>query len=236
MTTTISQTRRLAPPPPLVCERRPRTPSAPRATTTRIPNTHQGAMRAISRPISRVIQNESACRGTCVIASYIAAVGSALMAVVAFGVAWVAYGTWKSGRDALRAGRYIDTYLRTQGDSETRVRGHYRVVRKADPSWSQLFRRTLSLWAERHLGRWGFGCRVPGRPARPACRLTDAASFFLPAADRARYAAEYRSELWDLARAGAGCLRQLLYALRQFRAAVPMAFALRSPRRKGAAS
>jgi hypothetical protein len=80
--------------------------------------------------------------------------------------------------------------------------------------------------------------RNPGtaaRPAWPANGLAGVASLLLPIADRARYSEEYRSELWDLAQAGAGRIRQLLYALRQIRNARPTSSALRSPRRKSSA-
>ncbi len=68
-----------------------------------------------------------------------------------------------------------------------------------------------------------------------AAGLLTAASRLLPAGDRARYAEEYRSELWDLAQGGAGRLGQLWYALRQLRSVLPMSLALRSPRRRSAA-
>jgi hypothetical protein len=68
-----------------------------------------------------------------------------------------------------------------------------------------------------------------------AAGLLTAAAGLLPAADRARYGEEYRSELWDLARSGAGRLQQLGYALRQLRRALPAGLALRSPRRSSAA-
>lgn len=67
-----------------------------------------------------------------------------------------------------------------------------------------------------------------------AAHLVTAAARLLPAADRNRYAEEFQSELWDLAQARAGRLRQLQYALHQLLCAFPMGFALRSPRRKGA--
>lgn len=73
------------------------------------------------------------------------------------------------------------------------------------------------------------------RVARSAVRLLTAAACLLPAAGRARYAEEYRSELWELAQSGAGRLRQLRYALRQLFNVRRMGFALRSPRRRGAA-
>lgn len=62
-----------------------------------------------------------------------------------------------------------------------------------------------------------------------------AAVRLLPAADRARYAEEYRSELWDLARSGAGWLRQLDYAMRQLLRILPMCCVLQSPRRRSPA-
>lgn len=68
-----------------------------------------------------------------------------------------------------------------------------------------------------------------------AASLLAAAVRLLPAADRARYAEEYLSELWDLAQSGARRRRQLGYALRQFRSAPLLGFALRFPRRRGAA-
>ena len=43
---------------------------------------------------------------------------------------------------------------------------------------------------------------------------------------------EFRSELRDLARSGAGRVQKLRYALRQLRSVLPMRLALRSPRRK----
>ena len=72
------------------------------------------------------------------------------------------------------------------------------------------------------------------RVAPRAADLLAAAVRLLPTADRARYAEEYRSELWDLAQSGAGRLRQLWYALRQLRRVLPMSAELRSPRRRGA--
>jgi hypothetical protein len=68
-----------------------------------------------------------------------------------------------------------------------------------------------------------------------ATGLMAAAVRLLPAADRGRYAAEYLSELWDLAQFGAGRLGQLRYAFRQLVRALPMRLALRAPRRRSAA-
>lgn len=62
-----------------------------------------------------------------------------------------------------------------------------------------------------------------------------AAVRLLPPADRARYAEEYRSELWDLAQSGAGWLRQLGYAMRQLLRILPMCCVLRSPRHRSPA-
>jgi DNA-binding CsgD family transcriptional regulator len=67
---------------------------------------------------------------------------------------------------------------------------------------------------------------------RSADGLLAAGAGLLPASDRARYAEEYRSELWDLAQAGAGRIKQLRYALCQLRNAFSMSVTLRSPRRR----
>jgi hypothetical protein len=77
------------------------------------------------------------------------------------------------------------------------------------------------------------GKRVQARPvALSARRLAVAAAWLLPAGDRARYGDEYRSELWDLAHAGAGRRQQVGYAFRQFVRAVPMRQAVLAPRGK----
>ena len=78
------------------------------------------------------------------------------------------------------------------------------------------------------------GLRAAGVVPSAAGLLTFAARL-LPTADRARYGEEYQSELWDLARSGAGRLRQLGYGLRQLRRALAAGFALRSARRGSAA-
>ena len=78
------------------------------------------------------------------------------------------------------------------------------------------------------------GRRAAGVVPSAAGLLTFAARL-LPTADRARYGEEYQSELWDLARSGAGRLRQLGYGLRQLRQALAAGFALRSARRGSAA-
>lgn len=71
--------------------------------------------------------------------------------------------------------------------------------------------------------------------APSAATLLAAAVRLLPESDRTRYTEEYRAELWDLAQAGAGRIRQLLYALCQVRSAHQMGVALRAPRRRSAA-
>jgi drug/metabolite transporter (DMT)-like permease len=71
-----------------------------------------------------------------------------------------------------------------------------------------------------------------GKPAVSAAAggVLSAASWLLPPSDRARYAREYDSELWELASAGAGRAGQLLYALRQALCAVQIRRVLLSPR------
>jgi hypothetical protein len=84
---------------------------------------------------------------------------------------------------------------------------------------------------ERDEARQGEARRI----ASSATGLLAVAARLLPVADRARYAEEYGTELWELAQAGAGRLAQLGYALRQVRNAPRTGLALRSPRRRGAA-
>ncbi len=73
------------------------------------------------------------------------------------------------------------------------------------------------------------------RVTSAAARLLIVAAGLLPAADRARYAAEFRAELWDLAQAGAARRTQVAYAARQLRSAWRMQAAPRAPARRGAA-
>jgi len=73
------------------------------------------------------------------------------------------------------------------------------------------------------------------RIAPSAAALLVAAIRLLPAADRARYTEEFRSELWDLMQDGAGSARQVRYAFRQLSRAFLTSFELRFPRRRGAA-
>jgi hypothetical protein len=72
------------------------------------------------------------------------------------------------------------------------------------------------------------------RVVSAAAGLLAAATWLLPAPDRARYGEEYACELRDLARSGAGLWRQLRYALCQLRCAPQMRLALRSPRGRSA--
>jgi hypothetical protein len=57
--------------------------------------------------------------------------------------------------------------------------------------------------------------REATRVTPTAGRLLATAARLLPAVDRARYAEEFRSELWDIARAGAARRGQLRYACQQ---------------------
>jgi hypothetical protein len=78
------------------------------------------------------------------------------------------------------------------------------------------------------------GRTAPAHVAPAAGRLAAAATRLLPTADRPRYGGEFRSELWELAEAGAGRRQQLLCALRQFRCAVPLRFAVHATRTRKA--
>jgi hypothetical protein len=113
------------------------------------------------------------------------------------------------------------------------------VSQQPEPSWQAVAGTTARLWLERHriVNRRPAGRRrrlVVVLSALAASGLVGTAAFLLPAVDRPRYAEEYRSELWDLAKSGAGQLRQLRYALRQLLNALPMRFTLRSLRRRSA--
>jgi hypothetical protein len=65
-----------------------------------------------------------------------------------------------------------------------------------------------------------------------ARRLLVAAARLLPASDRTRYAEEFRSELTEIARAGAGRGPQLAYAVRVVMSARRLHADLRAPRRR----
>jgi hypothetical protein len=74
----------------------------------------------------------------------------------------------------------------------------------------------------------------PGRVVPSADCLLAAAARLLPAADRARYIEEYRSELWQIAHAGRSARSQMLYALRQLASSVRLHAELRTPRQRKA--
>ena len=73
-----------------------------------------------------------------------------------------------------------------------------------------------------------------GRVTPSAARLLAAAARLLPAADRARYAEEYQSELWEIAHAGQPRRRQLHYASRQVVSSLHLRVELLAPRRRKA--
>jgi hypothetical protein len=79
------------------------------------------------------------------------------------------------------------------------------------------------------------GRREASRVVPAAGRLAAAAARLLPAQERARYAEEFRSELWEIAHAGGRRWAQLAYAARQLVAARRLRAELRVPRRRGAA-
>lgn len=73
-------------------------------------------------------------------------------------------------------------------------------------------------------------------PVAPvAGRVLAATALLLPERDRARYAEEFRSELWEIALADRRRRSQLAYAARQVKSAWLMRAELRTPRRRGAA-
>jgi uncharacterized membrane protein len=84
--------------------------------------------------------------------------------------------------------------------------------------------------------------RVFAAPEQPEVRtapavgcLLAAAGRLLPPADRARYAGEFQSEVWELAHAGVSRRVQLVYAARQLMRAWNLRAELRAPRRRQAA-
>jgi hypothetical protein len=72
--------------------------------------------------------------------------------------------------------------------------------------------------------------RAPGRIAPAAARLLATTTRLLPAAHRARYGEEFRSELWEISHAGGGGRTQLAYACRQIAASLRLRMELRSLR------
>jgi hypothetical protein len=108
-------------------------------------------------------------------------------------------------RDARDLYRYPDRYF----DRDLDRARDLRLTRDSARDLARAFERTD--------GRGQLGAR---RVVRSAVSLLAAASWLLPAANRGRYAEEYRAELWDLAQAGAGRIRQLRYAFCQLRNAL----------------
>ena len=137
-----------------------------------------------------------------------------------------------------RARALVDTYNRADVLARLLARtGVRNLVRDLDTALNRadVLARTLDRAYKRALGLdRANGSGQPGarRVAPSAASLLTTAARLLPAAHRSRYAEEYQSELWDLAQAGAGRIRQLRYALCQFRNAVPISVALRAPRRR----
>jgi hypothetical protein len=72
------------------------------------------------------------------------------------------------------------------------------------------------------------------RVAPAASRVLTVTVRPLPAIGRARYAAEFRTELWELAQSGASRRAQVAYATRQLRSAWKLRAALRTPARQRA--
>jgi len=86
----------------------------------------------------------------------------------------------------------------------------------------------------RALVRIGRRQRGAGWVAPSASRLLAAATRLLPVADRARYAEEYRSELWEIAHAGQPRRSQIRYAARQAASSLRLRAELRAARRRKA--
>jgi hypothetical protein len=115
---------------------------------------------------------------------------------------------------------------------------HYRGLADglADGLAIDLVGLAIDLVGDLALARALAGAGAPaGRVAPLAGRLLAAAARLLPAGDRARYAEEFRSELAELAAAGAGRRRQLAHAARVARSAPQLRAGLRAPRRRKAA-
>ena len=131
---------------------------------------------------------------------------------------------------AERLGIPVDTAKTREREASTMLRAELTTLRGDDDAPSQTMPDSASgLDNAREQGR-------VRRVASPAAGLLGAGTRLFPAADRARYDEEYRGELWELAQSGAGCIRQLRYALHQLLGTLPMSFTLRYPRRRSAAS
>jgi hypothetical protein len=123
---------------------------------------------------------------------------------------------------------------RDLADFEDLGRGRLRLRRFSRDRTAALARRLASELDRAEAARGQGGAQ--GRGVAPsASRLLASAARWLPAADRTRYAEEYRSELWEIARAGAGRRTQLAYAVRQVMSAWRLRIELRAPQRRRAA-
>jgi hypothetical protein len=97
--------------------------------------------------------------------------------------------------------------------------------------------RGLAVYRDRTLDLVHDGIRKRSTAVRVlpvAGRLVTAAARLLPTQERARYAEEFGSELWEIAQVGAGRRAQLAYAARQVLAVTRLRARLRAPRRRGA--
>ena len=95
--------------------------------------------------------------------------------------------------------------------------------------------RALELVYDPGSGRASRRERDSGRVAPIARHLVAAAVRLLPEGNRARYAEEFRSDLWEIVHDGGRRRAQLAYAARQVMSARQLRAELRVPRRRGAA-
>jgi hypothetical protein len=96
----------------------------------------------------------------------------------------------------------------------------------------------LAVYRDRALDLAHYGIRKRSTAVRVlpvAGRLVMAAARLLPTQERVRYAEEFGSELWEIARVGGDRRAQLAYAARQVLAVRRLRAGLRVPRRRGAA-
>lgn len=118
----------------------------------------------------------------------------------------------------------------------SRLRGHViDRARASDGEFASDCARDIDLALTRDLGRAGQEQHGARRVVPLAGQLLAAAARLLPAGDRARYAEEFRSELAEIARAGAGRRRQLAYAARVVLSVRRLRADLQAPRRRRAA-
>jgi hypothetical protein len=153
---------------------------------------------------------------------------------LALGILWVSIPPlWWAFIAPTRCGVETKTGKACSNRSYGRLRGCHLVKHKET--------RGAALWGmfksrnpadARASGRGQFGARCV---APSAGRLAAAAARLLPASERARYAEEFRSELWEIAQADSR-RAQLAYAARQLVAARRLRAGLQVPRRRGAVS